>query len=64
MDKYLTTQEAATLANRKDASTIRKAILNGWLKAEKIGKRGLLIERQEFERWLADGRRVYPQKPE
>ena len=61
MPKFISTKEAAERAEYKDSSTIRRAILNGWLKATKLGH-DWLIDEKDFNKWLDADRPVYPKK--
>lgn len=62
MPKYINAKTAAERAEFKDTSTIRRAIINGWLKAEKLGGHDWLIEEKNFQKWVDAGKRVYPKK--
>lgn len=62
MPNYISAKEAAARAEYKDASTIRRAILNGWLKGKKLGGRDWLIDEKDFQKWIDLGSPVYPKK--
>lgn len=62
MPKYINTATAAERAGYQNTSTIRRAILNGWLKATKPGGHDWLIEEKDFQKWVDAKQPVYPKK--